>query len=208
MGTIAKCKQCNKTFNKKTYNQIYCSNECLKLYRTYLVGTRRKKTTVQRRHNTQIVCKYCGSSFFAKIRIDQKFCSPQCKSKYNYARSTWKGDKKNQYTKDYFKRNPLARTSHNLRALIYHSFSRKNFKKYLKTETVLGCSLDDAKKHIESQFKDGMTWENQGMFGWHIDHKIPLASAKTIEEVIKLCHYTNLQPLWAKDNLSKSCNIV
>jgi hypothetical protein len=48
-----------------------------------------------------------------------------------------------------------------------------------------------------------MNWDNYSFRGWHIDHIIPLTSAKNEEELIKLCHYTNLQPLWAKDNLSK-----
>lgn len=48
-----------------------------------------------------------------------------------------------------------------------------------------------------------MSWENHGLFGWHIDHKIPLSSAKDEEELKKLCHYTNLQPLWAIDNIKK-----
>jgi hypothetical protein len=48
-----------------------------------------------------------------------------------------------------------------------------------------------------------MSWENHGMYGWHIDHIIPLASAKDEDEIYKLCHYTNLQPLWWFDNLSK-----
>jgi hypothetical protein len=62
------------------------------------------------------------------------------------------------------------------------------------------------KKHLEIQFIEGMSWENQGK--WHIDHKIPLSSAKTEEEVYKLCHYTNLQPLWAEDNLKKGSKIL
>ena len=73
---------------------------------------------------------------------------------------------------------------------------------------VLGCSPEYLKEHLEKQFSQGMSWDNYGFYGWHIDHKIPLSSAKTEEEVYQLCHYTNLQPLWAKDNLSKGGKII
>ena len=53
-----------------------------------------------------------------------------------------------------------------------------------------------------------MTWENYGMYGWHIDHKIPLCSANNETELLKLFHYTNLQPLWAEDNLKKNGKIL
>jgi hypothetical protein len=54
-----------------------------------------------------------------------------------------------------------------------------------------------------------MTWENHGVHGWHIDHIIPLSSAKDdIELLKKLCHYTNLQPLWAEENRIKSNKIT
>jgi hypothetical protein len=62
----------------------------------------------------------------------------------------------------------------------------------------------DALYHIEGKFKDGMNWDNHTRDGWHIDHIIPLSSAKSVEELESLCHYTNLQPLWAKENIIKS----
>lgn len=71
---------------------------------------------------------------------------------------------------------------------------------------LLGCSVEFLKQHLEKQFKNGMSWENHGK--WHIDHIIPLASAKTQEKIEYLCHYTNLQPLWAKDNQSKGAKII
>jgi hypothetical protein len=61
------------------------------------------------------------------------------------------------------------------------------------------CSLEELKSHLEKQFKQGMTWSNHSLKGWHVDHIIPLSSAKSIKELEKLSHYTNLQPLWAKE---------
>ena len=85
--------------------------------------------------------------------------------------------------------------------MISGSFKRKNISKNDKTEEILGCSIEEFIVYLQSKFEDGMTLENHGE--WHIDHIIPLATAQTEEDVIKLCHYTNLQPLWAKDNLTK-----
>jgi hypothetical protein len=73
------------------------------------------------------------------------------------------------------------------------------------TVKLLGISYEKAKQHLERQFTKGMTWDNYGE--WHIDHIYPLAKATTEEELIRLCHYTNLQPLWALDNLKKGANI-
>jgi hypothetical protein len=76
-------------------------------------------------------------------------------------------------------------------------------KKPAKTIKIIGCSWVKLKKHIENQFTEGMTWENHGLHGWHIDHIIPLACATEINELIKLCHYSNLRPIWAKENRTK-----
>lgn len=71
---------------------------------------------------------------------------------------------------------------------------------------LLGCSTSILKKHIETQFTEGMSWDNHGIHGWHIDHIKPISKhdMNDIEDVKKAFHYTNLQPLWAKDNLQKS----
>ena len=71
---------------------------------------------------------------------------------------------------------------------------------------MLGCSIKDLIIHIEKQFKEGMTWDNHSYNGWHIDHIIPCASfdLSDPEQQKKCFHYTNLQPLWKQDNLSKS----
>jgi len=69
----------------------------------------------------------------------------------------------------------------------------------------LGCSVEDFRAYIEMQFQPGMTWDNWSNRGWHIDHKRPLCSfdLSNPDHLKMACHYTNLQPLWAKDNESK-----
>lgn len=74
-----------------------------------------------------------------------------------------------------------------------------------KTLEILGCSLDDFRVHIEKQFQPGMSWANYGKYGWHIDHIIACCKFDlTRQEEVKKCfHFSNLQPLWAKDNHRK-----
>jgi len=96
---------------------------------------------------------------------------------------------------------PLFKLSKNLRTRIYYAVKSKGWIKKSSTPEILGCDYETVRKHLENQFIDGMCWKNHGR--WHIDHIKPLAKAETQEELYKLCHYTNLQPLWAADNLSK-----
>lgn len=78
--------------------------------------------------------------------------------------------------------------------------------KSAKTLDLLGCSVEELKTHLEKQFKEGMTWDNYGFKGWHMDHIKPCASfdLKNPEEQKECFHYTNLQPLWWYENFSKS----
>ncbi len=72
---------------------------------------------------------------------------------------------------------------------------------------LLGTTIEKFKEHLENSFSPGMTWENQGKNGWHIDHIIPLSCAVSERHVEALCHYTNLQPLWKVDNLRKHAKL-
>lgn len=79
-----------------------------------------------------------------------------------------------------------------------------DWQKNNKFKDYIGCSLEDLTLHIEGLFAENMSREHLLSGAIHIDHIIPLSSAKTVDELYKLCHYTNLQPLWAIDNLKKS----
>ena len=111
----------------------------------------------------------------------------------------------NQYRRNKLKTDELFSITYKLRGLILNSLKRFNWTKKSTTFEIIGCSPIKFKKYFEKLFQPGMTWQNHGE--WHYDHIIPLSSATTEEEVIKLNHYTNLQPLWAEDNLRKSDKI-
>ena len=96
---------------------------------------------------------------------------------------------------------PLFKMSRYMRTRIYQAFAAGNYTKRSKTYHMLGCSFKTLQAYIEKLFTAGMSWDNQGK--WHLDHILPLAAATTEEELIALSHHTNLQPLWAKDNISK-----
>ena len=101
---------------------------------------------------------------------------------------------------------PVFKLKCNIRRLIQLSLKSKGYIKDSKTFEILGCDFHEFKCHLESQFKEWMTWDNKGLYngsfnyGWDLDHIKPLKTASTKEEVIKLNHYTNFQPLCSKTN--------
>jgi hypothetical protein len=105
-----------------------------------------------------------------------------------------------------YNNNILYRLSQNVRSRLNNYLKKNNITKQNKTFDIVGCSPNSLKEFIQKQFVDGMSWENRNE--WHLDHIIPLCSAKTEEELYNLCHYTNLQPLWVKDNLTKGSKIM
>lgn len=109
-----------------------------------------------------------------------------------------------QWNKEY-RKNPEVRIKHNLRSRIRHVLIGLN--KSESTMKLLGCSIEKLKSHLSSKFTKGMSFENYGK--WHIDHVKPCVSFDlTDPKQQKQCfHYTNLQPLWAKENISKGCRI-
>lgn len=115
-------------------------------------------------------------------------------------------DKLNEYSRKRRQQDPIHKMKNILRTRIYYFLKSKGFIKSKKTEEIIGCCYDDLKNHISSLFKKNMNWENHGE--WHIDHIIPLDSAVTDCDVLRLCNYKNLQPLWAKENLKKSNKLL
>jgi hypothetical protein len=97
-----------------------------------------------------------------------------------------------------------------LRCRVRNALRQQSCRKGDKTIDLVGCTVAEFMDWLESKFLPGMTWENRGRHGWHIDHIIPLAKFDLSDPVQQAAafHYTNLQPLWAKDNLRKSDKVA
>lgn len=157
-------------------------------------------------------CKECQKKYHQKIYIDNKrLIDSKNRSWYEENKTSRslsiKAYRQKNGRKFYYKKrermisDPIFSLQVRLRDRITKAFLAKEWKKDFGSSILLGTDCATAKIFIERKFQKGMSWENQGE--WHIDHIIPLSSAKTKEELYELCHYTNLQPLWAIDNCKK-----
>ncbi len=102
-------------------------------------------------------------------------------------------------------KDPLVMLRYRVRSRLKNALLYAGVSKDTKTFKTIGCTPDFLKEYLEGKFLEGMSWENRGE--WHIDHIVPLASATSTEELLRLCHYTNLQVLWAEDNLRKGARL-
>lgn len=138
-----------------------------------------------------------------KIILKNYYDKPENKEK----KKKWRMDNKerlNNFQREYYK-NPLNRLKKRLRNRAYKILKIKGLKCSSSLQKHIGCDMYYLKNHMESLFSKDMNWGNMGE--WHIDHIIPLKTAKTEEDVYNLFHYTNLQPLWWSDNLSKGSKL-
>jgi hypothetical protein len=111
-----------------------------------------------------------------------------------------------QYKKRRRELDPTFRMIDNFRSRVTIFCRKVKMNKKQSSLSFIGCSVDDFKVYIESKFMVGMSWDNYGE--WHIDHIIPISSALSEEDIKSLNHYSNLQPLWAFDNMSKGNRVL
>lgn len=135
-------------------------------------------------------------------KINQKrrkkiLSDPKLKAKYDATRRKYESERE--------KKDINYKLKRRIKARVYQGIKSGKGKKIFHLEQIVGCSLDQLKKHIESHWQTGMNWNNWGEKGWHIDHHMPIASFDlTDPEQQKKCfNYKNLKPLWAKENLNK-----
>jgi hypothetical protein len=147
-----------------------------------------------------------------KAEADKKYYEANKEKIANYKRQHYLKNKekiekyRNEWRNNKLKTDYLFKLIYYTSSLIRKTFKRNGYSKKSKAYDILGCTFEEFKEHLERQFKDGMSWDNQGE--WHLDHIYPVSLAKTEDELIRLNHYTNFQPLWATDNIKKSNKII
>lgn len=201
LGVKGQCRECEN--NQKKLNYALLPQE-----------VRLKRQKIQSKRNEKSKKEYYKKN---KERIKKNVLKRQKDNpeKYKkYWREYWsiEKNKKRKYSsyKEKIKNDPHFRFVNMARQYVRDSLNRRKIRKCDKFINLLGCSVDALKQYIESQFKSGMTWENYGYYGWHIDHIKPCASfdLSKEEEQRKCFHFSNLQPLWATENLKKGSKIL
>jgi hypothetical protein len=163
-----------------------------------------------------------GKERLAKYKKTKKFKSMNKIAQAKYAKTKkgklvkkkWQQSKAGKiYLKEWkrklwirIKKDPAKVMIFRIRQIIPKALKRKNQIKKAHFINLLGCTTDQLRKHIENQFKPGMNWDNYGPKGWHVDHVKAINNFDLSDiKQQKICfNYSNLQPLWADENLKKS----
>ncbi len=196
-----KCVICYNEYYRLINKKSYMKNRDKRIYS-------QKQYTENNKDKIAIQRKQFRENNKEKIKLEQKEKYIRNKKKYIENANQYYSDnkehldkKRNERRKFRIKNEPLFKLKQNLSCLIKSSIRNKGIKPNTNTLNILGCSINEFKQHLESRFEPWMDWENRGLYngtsnhGWDIDHIIPLATAITEDDVYRLNHYTNLQPL-------------
>ena len=207
----ARAKYYKSDKGKKTFKK-YLESDVYKKYNESDERKKQKKQYLQSDQGKLVHKKHLktdkGKESQKRYRISTKGVA---KDKRTYEKRKNAGlirEYSRKYLSDRKKSDPIFKLTTNVRSSISNFLRIHNMKKTNRTFKIVGCTPNFLKEYLEKQFKPGMTWKNHTIDGWHIDHIIPLSSAKTSKDVEKLMHYTNLQPMWAIENIKKSDKII
>jgi hypothetical protein len=200
-------KNCNKCLKFKAYTEFFKdkyfkdghSSICKLCKKEYKL---KNKDKIKQWHKNNYINN--------KDKIDEynKNWRIENRQEFNLCRKKWRAknpDKVNKRKREQYhkwKKDPFYNMKIRLRNRLNAALSSKSWRKNTKFNVMIGCDQNTLLQYIESKFSQGMNWNNRNL--WHLDHIIPVSAANNIKELEKLFHYTNLQPLWAEENIKKS----
>lgn len=214
-GFDSSCKECVKAMHKlyngkhaserKQYHKKYYEDNKEKILnnqRQYYEDHKQKYNEWSKKHyqshKEQIAEKHKQYYQLHKKEIAEKSAEWKKSHKQKIYESTYKNHRARMKT------DPIFKLKKQARSMIWNSFNRTCHTKPSRSEFILGCSANDFSDYLLKTFFNIYAEEWDGIEPVHIDHIIPLSTAETEDDVMKLCHYTNLQLLKAADNLAKS----
>lgn len=216
MKTCTRCRQQKpfdafyaKETNPRTGHTQYIS-QCKECKRSSYVSRAKPKVPVPT--PTEKLCKVCNTVKPIASYYKHSNTCKSCISDKNRANRVPKVPKPYSMSlqairkRKYREENKLFYLRSHIGTCIANALSHKGHTKRKPTVDILGCTIEELKIHLESQFLPGMTWDNRQL--WHIDHIVPQKLATTEEQVIMLNHYTNLRPLWGVENQAKAASIT
>lgn len=168
------------------------------------------KTKEERQHYNKAYREKHKKELDRKAKVYRLNYNQENREKIRSRNRVWKLNNKDKcrlsntlYARNRSKVDPAFKLLRYARTRIYIALKRQLAGKELSTLSLTGCTTGQLKSHIENQFKENMCWENYG--SWHVDHIKPCCKfdLSNVLEQQKCFHYSNLQPLWAKDNLEK-----
>lgn len=202
-GYYPSCKDCNKEVRRAYWENYYAEKR---------EQARTKKMLLERCPVTHACRKILSKESHRRAnrtyREKHRDRLKEQWTKYNRERKPITPEKAREYKRrgyEKLKSDPIKWLNHLLRTRLRDSIKRSV---NIRTSDYIDYTADELREHLENQFTDGMSWDNYGRYGWHIDHIRPIASFDmTDSDQIKECWaLSNLRPLWAKDNLRKGAS--
>lgn len=197
---MKKCTKCQVNKDFLSFKRMRASKDGLTYYCSACIATRDKiRYDLKREHILEQKIAYTKSHSKEKKLYN---------ARYYLANSARIIQHQTEYERKRLKTDTALRMIKNLRRRL--NFALKGQVKAKTTVSLIGCTTEFLRKYLEDRFSEGMNWDNYGIRGWHIDHIKPcsLFDLSKIEEQEVCFHYTNLQPLWASDNIAKSNKIL
>ncbi len=193
-------KICSRCRRRRRINNFYFRRDKKRYCAQCKDCTKKRLRIYDRKYNKR-------SEIKAKKKLQQKLYKQRpyvIEQRKKQVKKYQKKLKYKNYKKEYNQKLKV-RVAHNLRERLRGVL--KEYKNLQSIPTLIGCSINYLIQYLESQFDDEMSWNNYGQ--WHLDHKIPCVSfdLSKVEEQKKCFNYTNLQPLWAFDNISKGAKV-
>lgn len=184
-GVSSSCKKCKKVYRASYYTK---NSERLKAESmSWFKENKERRAESSKQYYRENI------DYFRACRKSRYWLDPKGNTR-----------KSSDYHLGRIKSDPLYRFQARCRTRVYQALTQMGYRKASRAYSLIGCSRPDLVAMISAKFEPGMNWDNYGE--WHIDHKIPISSAANQSETELLCHYLNMQPMWASANIAKSAS--